>query len=107
VIGDIATRGAGFRSLSESIDTTTASGRLVFHMMGALAEFERSLIQERTRAGMQAALARGAKVGHKRALSPAQIAHARKLIEAGARPTDIARSLKGKPGDAVPSAEGL
>jgi hypothetical protein len=48
-------RGAGFKSLSDGIDTTTASGKLVFHIMGALAEFERSLISERTSAGMKAA----------------------------------------------------
>ena len=94
VIRDLGARGAGFRSLSESIDTTTASGRLVFHMMGALAEFERSLIQERTRAGIRAARARGVRVGRKRALSAAQIAHARQLIAGGESPTAVARSLK-------------
>ena len=94
LIRELGERGAGFRSLSESIDTTTAGGRLVFHMMGALAEFERALIQERTRAGMRAARARGARVGRKRALSPSQIDHARKLIESGESPSAIARSLK-------------
>lgn len=56
-------RGVAFRSLSEAIDTTTASGRLLFHVMGALAEFERALISERTRAGMAAARARGSLIG--------------------------------------------
>lgn len=56
-------RGVAFRSLSESIDTETASGRLLFHVMGALAEFERALISERTRAGMAAARARGRNIG--------------------------------------------
>jgi DNA invertase Pin-like site-specific DNA recombinase len=51
-------RGIGFRSLTEALDTTTAQGRLVFHMFGALAEFERSLIRERTQAGLAAAAAR-------------------------------------------------
>ena len=51
-------RGVGFQSLQESIDTTTSGGRLVFHIFGALAEFERNLIQERTRAGLAAARAR-------------------------------------------------
>ncbi len=51
----LRTRGIGFRSLTESIDTTTAQGRLVFHMFSALAEFERSLIRERTQAGLAAA----------------------------------------------------
>jgi DNA invertase Pin-like site-specific DNA recombinase len=50
-------RGIGFRSLTEAFDTTTAQGRLVFHMFGALAEFERSLIRERTQAGLAAARA--------------------------------------------------
>lgn len=56
-------RGIAFRSLSESIDTDTASGRLLFHVMGALAEFERALISERTKAGMAAARARGRNIG--------------------------------------------
>ena len=77
LIGD---KGAGFRPLTESIDTTTAGGRLYFHMMGALAEFER------TRAGMKAAKARGIEVGRKRALTPAQINHARQLINQGESP---------------------
>jgi DNA invertase Pin-like site-specific DNA recombinase len=94
VIRDLGARGAGFRSLSESIDTTTAGGRLFFHMMGALAEFERSLIQERTRAGMRAARARGAPVGRRKALTAAQVQHARKLIEGGESPSAVARSLK-------------
>jgi DNA invertase Pin-like site-specific DNA recombinase len=51
----LCVRGIGFRNLTESLDTTTAQGRLVFHMFGALAEFERSLIRERTQAGLAAA----------------------------------------------------
>ena len=94
VIRDLGERGAGFRSLSESIDTTTSGGRLVFHMMGALAEFERSLIQERTTAGMRAARARGVHLGRKRALSAAQIEHATQLIAAGESPAAVARTLK-------------
>lgn len=91
LIGD---RGAGFRSLTESIDTTTAGGRLYFHMMGALAEFERALTIERTRAGMKAAKARGVDVGRKPALTPAQISHARQLVEQGESSSAIARSMK-------------
>lgn len=86
-------KGIGFRSLSESIDTTTASGLLLFHIMGALAEFERSLIVERTRAGMASAKQRGAKVGRKPKLSPDQIDHARKLIDAGESPRDVAKTI--------------
>lgn len=59
LVEDLAERGVGFRSLSESIDTTTANGKLFFGIMGALAEFERDLIRERTMAGLAAARARG------------------------------------------------
>lgn len=61
-------RGVGFQSLQESIDTTSSGGRLVFHIFGALAEFERNLIQERTRAGLAAARARGRNGGRPKAL---------------------------------------
>jgi DNA invertase Pin-like site-specific DNA recombinase len=67
-IGSLEKRGVGFRSLQESIDTTTSGGRLIFHVFGALAEFERNLIRERTRAGLEAARARGRKGGRPRAL---------------------------------------
>ncbi|WP_238987568.1 recombinase family protein [Roseovarius dicentrarchi] len=63
-------RGVEFRSLTDGIDTTTAGGRLVFHIMGALAEFERSLIQERTKAGLRAAKKRGKRLGRPPALTP-------------------------------------
>ncbi len=56
-------QGIGFRSITESIDTTTSGGKLIFHIFGALAEFERNLIQERTQAGLTAARARGRKGG--------------------------------------------
>ena len=61
-------RGIGFRSLTEAMDTTTSGGKLIFHIFGALAEFERNLIQERTRAGLAAARARGRKGGRPYAL---------------------------------------
>ena len=75
-------QGAGFQSLTDGIDTTTTSGKLVFHIMGALAEFERDLIRERTRAGMTAAKKRGKHMGG-RALSPSQVQHMRELLAAG------------------------
>lgn len=74
-------RGIEFRSLTDGIDTTTAGGRLVFHIMGALAEFERDLIQERTKAGLRAAKKRGKRLGRPPVLSPAQIIHAKTAIE--------------------------
>ena len=83
MIARLGDRSAGFQSLTESIDTTTAGGRLVFHMMGALAEFERSLISERTREGMRAAKRRGKNIGRPPALSGEQISFARRTLEAG------------------------
>lgn len=79
----LAQREVGFQSLHEAIDTTTASGRLLFHVTGAFAEFERSLISERTRAGMTAAKRRGRHVGRPRKLTDQQCAHARELLAAG------------------------
>ena len=81
----LAERGVGFKSLTESIDTTSPGGKLIFHLFGALAEFERDLIRERTRAGLIAARARGRKGGrpHAKGLAdPRQRALARKLYAA-------------------------
>jgi DNA invertase Pin-like site-specific DNA recombinase len=64
--------GVGLRSLQEKIDTTSSGGRLVFHLFGALAEFERNLIRERTQAGLTAARARGRHGGRKKRLDPAK-----------------------------------
>ncbi len=73
--------GIGFCSLQEQIDTTNAGGRFYFHMLAALAEFERELISERTRAGMAAARRRGKHVGRPRKLSAQKVTHARELID--------------------------
>lgn len=72
-------RGIGFRSLQESIDTTTTGGKLVFHVFGALAEFEREVIRDRTRAGLAAARARGRRGGRPPALDPSRLALARRM----------------------------
>ena len=69
-ISQLDTRKIGFKSLTENIDTTTSGGKLIFHIFGALAEFERNLIRERTNAGLQAARARGRKGGRPKALTP-------------------------------------
>ncbi|HEB93133.1 MAG TPA: recombinase family protein [Gammaproteobacteria bacterium] len=74
-------KGVGLRSLQEQIDTTSASGKLFFHMMGALAEFERNLIRERTRAGLEAARRRGKKPGRKRKLNEQDLTAARALLK--------------------------
>jgi DNA invertase Pin-like site-specific DNA recombinase len=73
-------RGIGFRSLTESIDTTTSGGRLIFHIFAALAEFERNIIRDRTTAGLDAARARGRVGGRPKALSEADLAAARALL---------------------------
>ena len=70
----------GLRSLKEQIDTGTSAGELYFHIMSALAQFERSLIKERTSAGLAAARARGRKGGRPRALTDAQVAAARAML---------------------------
>jgi DNA invertase Pin-like site-specific DNA recombinase len=70
VVGDLEKRGVGFKSLQESIDTTSSTGNLVFQIFGAIAEFERNLIRERTHAGLAAARARGRKGGRAVKLSP-------------------------------------
>jgi DNA invertase Pin-like site-specific DNA recombinase len=93
LIEDLRENGVHFRSLSESIDTTTAQGMLVFHLLGALAQFERALIAERTFAGRQAARARGVKFGRRPALSAQQLEHALELAAGGTRAEDIAKLL--------------
>jgi len=77
---DLEGRGVGFQSLSDSIDTTSAGGRLVFHVAAAFAEFERDLISERTRAGMKAAKERGGRIGRRRKLTAPQIDEAQRLL---------------------------
>jgi len=83
MLDDLKTRGVKFQSLTEAIDTTTPTGRAMWQMIGVLAELERSLISERTRAGVKAAQRRGVKFGRKPKLTPQQIAHTRKLIDQG------------------------
>jgi len=74
-------RGVGFRSITESIDTTTSGGKLVFHIFGAMAEFERNLISERTKAGLEVARKRGRVGGRKRKLSDDQVEAMKKLYD--------------------------
>jgi len=81
-ITQLQNKGIGFKSLTESIDTTTGGGKLIFHIFGALAEFERDLIRERTLAGLQAARARGKYGGRPRSAaldSPKKVALAQSL----------------------------
>jgi len=83
MLDDFRAPGVKFRSLTEHIDTDTPTGHAMWRMIGLLAELERSLISERTRAGVQAAQRRGVKFGRKRKLTPQQIEHARELIDKG------------------------
>jgi DNA invertase Pin-like site-specific DNA recombinase len=76
----LESRSIGLRSLTEAIDTTTAGGKLVFHVFGALAEFERSIIRERTKAGLEAARARGKKGGRPPALVAKDLAAAKAML---------------------------
>lgn len=76
----LESRTIGMRSLTEAIDTTTSGGRLIFHIFGALAEFERSIIRERTRAGLDAARARGRKGGRPKAMSEADVKVAKAML---------------------------
>jgi len=94
MLDDLKDRGVKFYSLTEAIDTTTPTGRAMWQMIGILAELERSLISERTRAGVKAAKHRGVKFGRKPKLTPQQIAYARKLIERGEDKGAVAESFK-------------
>jgi DNA invertase Pin-like site-specific DNA recombinase len=80
LVAELRRRGVGFRSLHEALDTTTPGGRLVFHVFAALAEFIRELIVEGTREGLDAARARGTRLGRPPALTSEQIDHARQLL---------------------------
>ncbi len=93
-ISALEARGVGFRSLTESIDTTTPGGRLIFHVFGALGQFERDLIRERTKAGLSAAAARGRKGGRKPVITADKLQRAREHIANGLNVREAAARLK-------------
>lgn len=98
VVRGLSDRGIGFKSIQESLDTTTSGGRLIFHVFGAIAEFERDLIRERTNAGLEAARARGKKGGRKRVLTDKQISIGKSLAADTTRSiSDICETLKISP----------
>jgi len=90
--------GAGFRSLTEAIDTTTAAGRMMMQMVGVFAEFERAMLKERTKAGLDAAREEGRIGGRRPKLSERQQAEVRKMVAKGDKTAaDAARLFKVHP----------
>lgn len=92
-VGELQQRGIEFRSLTDSIDTSTSAGRFFFHIMAAMAEMERELIRERTRAGLDVARAQGLVGGRKKALTEKKLASAKTLLEGGTPPREVAEQL--------------
>jgi DNA invertase Pin-like site-specific DNA recombinase len=88
VVAELERRGVGFKSLTESIDTTTTGGKLIFHIFGALAEFEKNLVRDRTLAGLQAARKLGRIGGRPRSMSDEKLAAAKRLLRDGTPPKD-------------------
>ncbi|MGB0913132.1 MAG: recombinase family protein [Phaeobacter italicus] len=94
IVRDLEERGIGFRSLTQSnLDTTTAEGRLFFSIFGALAEYERALIQERVRAGIDAAARRGRRGGRPRAIDDEKLAAIIASLEGGSSKSAVCRSF--------------
>ena len=93
LVGELHRQGVQFKSLTDSIDTGTASGRFFFHVMASLAEMERELIVERTCAGLEAARRLGRTGGRKRQMTDSKIESAKKLLASGVPPRDVARNL--------------
>lgn len=92
IVSDLEQRGIGFESLTEKIETSSAAGKLVFHVFAALAEFERNVIRERTQAGLSAARARGRVGGRKPSLSEKQKREIRALLkDPSIAVTDVAK----------------
>ena len=92
-VRELEGRGVGFRSLTESIDTTTPGGRLIFHIFGSLAQFERELVKERTMAGRAAARARGRTGGRPTVMTTTKVRAAQRMISAGTPLTEVASVL--------------
>ncbi len=107
VIDDLKRRGIGFLSLTENIDTVSAGGKLIFHILAALAEFEKSLIRERTIAGIEAAKARGKCPGRRPALTETQCFEIRAAVNAGTSVRDVAREYNVHPRTVVRGIERL
>lgn len=92
-IGELEKHGVAFKSVTDSIDTSTPSGKFFFHVMASLAEMERELTVERTQAGLAVARAEGRVGGRKRVLTDSKLTSARTLLAGGAAPRDVAFNL--------------
>jgi DNA invertase Pin-like site-specific DNA recombinase len=93
LVGELHNQGVQFKSLTDAIDTVTPSGRFFFHVMASLAEMERELTIERTRAGLEVARKLGRKGGRKRQMTDRKIKSAKKLLASGVPPRDVASNL--------------
>lgn len=93
LVTELERRQVHFKSLTDGIDTKTPAGRFFFHVMASLAQMERELIAERTQAGLAAARKAGRVGGRKRRMTESKVAAARKLLDSGAAPKDVARNL--------------
>lgn len=93
LVGELHKQGIQFKSLTDAIDTGTPSGRFFFHVMASLAEMERELIVERTRAGLDVARQLGRKGGRKPKMTDSKIESAKKLLASGVPPKDVAKNL--------------
>ena len=93
LVGQLHRQGVQFKSLTDAIDTGTPSGRFFFHVMASLAEMEREVTGERTRARLEAARQLGRKSGRKRKMTDSKIESARKLLASGVPPRDVAKNL--------------
>ncbi len=93
LVGELHKQGIQFKSLTDAIDTGTPSGRFFFHVMASLAEMERELTVERTRAGLEVARQLGRKGGRKRKMTDSKIESAKKLLASGIPPRDVATNL--------------
>ena len=93
LVGELHQQGIQFKSLTDAIDTGTPSGRFFFHVMASLAEMERELTVERTRAGLEVARQLGRKGGRRRQMTESKIESAKKLLANGVPPRDVAMNL--------------
>ena len=94
IVCDLEQRGVHFKSLTDQIDTSTTAGRFFFHVMASLAQMERDLTVERTRAGLDAARRQGRTGGRKRKMDDSKIAIAKRLLQDGISPREVAQSLE-------------